>query len=94
MEHNENKFSIRWTYVKKFLDAEECFNHLEKNRYTSVATSPHTNENLCVNLLDGKYTDNRLAIWFGNEVNGLSGEVIKKVNRCVQIPIVRSSEAT
>ncbi len=85
--------SVKWTYVKKFLKTEECFNHLLKNGYTSIATSPHTNENICVNLLDGKYTDNKLAIWFGNEVNGLSEEVIKKASRCVQIPMYGMTES-
>ncbi len=85
--------SVKWTYVKKFLSTEECFNHLIKNRYTSVATSPHTNENVNINLLDGEYTDNKLAIWFGNEIQGLSDEVIKKVSRCIQIPMYGITES-
>ncbi len=33
--------AIKWSFVKKFKTTAECFEHLEKNGYTSVVTSPH-----------------------------------------------------
>ncbi len=33
--------AVKWTFVKRFDSTEECLAHLEKNRFVSVATSPH-----------------------------------------------------
>ncbi len=33
--------AIKWSFVKQFKTTAECFEHLEKNGYTSVVTSPH-----------------------------------------------------
>ena len=33
--------AVKWTFVKRFDSTEDCFNHLEKNGFASVVTSPH-----------------------------------------------------
>ena len=36
--------AVKWSYVKRFDSTEECLEHLERKRFTSVATSPHVRE--------------------------------------------------
>ncbi|MHA3913933.1 TrmH family RNA methyltransferase [Halovulum sp. GXIMD14793] len=33
--------AVKWTFVKRFNSSEECMDHLEKNGFISVVTSPH-----------------------------------------------------
>ena len=33
--------AIKWSFVKRFDSTEDCFAHLEKNRFVSIVTSPH-----------------------------------------------------
>lgn len=79
--------AIKWSYVKRFDSTEECFAHLEKNRYTSIATSPHVKgkENYILHHAD--YTCPRLAVWFGNEKRGVSDLVLERSKYCVSIPM-------
>ena len=76
----------KWVYVKHFSSASECLAHLRKNRYTVAVTSSHDKENL-VNLYEETFTQKRLAIWFGNETNGVSEEAVKGADLCIQIPM-------
>src|SRR4051812_1497203 len=34
--------AIKWSFVKKFRDTESCLDHLERNGFVSIVTSPHT----------------------------------------------------
>jgi tRNA (guanosine-2'-O-)-methyltransferase len=33
--------AIKWSFVKRFDSTEQCLDHLEKNRFISIVTSPH-----------------------------------------------------
>ncbi len=80
--------AIKWTYCRRFETTAECLAYLAKNKVTSMATSPHHvlgKEN--ISLGDGVYMDRKLAIWFGNEVHGVSAEVIAASKACIQIPM-------
>lgn len=77
--------AIKWTYVKLFQSTDACFEHLKKNKFTSIITSPHIKGKINIELKDGIFTDKKLAIWFGNETTGISDEAINKSDRCVQI---------
>ena len=77
--------AIRWSFVKTFSSTEECIEHLEKKRFTSIATSPHTKGKTNLYLQDGNYTQKRLAIWFGNEARGISDIAVESCKACVQI---------
>lgn len=77
----------KWTYVKRFDSSEECLDHLEKNRFVSVVTSPHTKGKENFILHEADYTQTRLAVWFGNEARGISDNVVDKSSFCVSIPM-------
>jgi len=65
---NETSVSaIKWSYVKRFDSTEDCFKHLKKNHYQSIATSPHVKGKTNYLLQDADFRKGRIAIWFGNE---------------------------
>lgn len=33
--------AVKWTFVKRFDSTDDCFDHLEKNKFKSIVTSPH-----------------------------------------------------
>ncbi|MBC3758528.1 RNA methyltransferase [Hyunsoonleella sp. SJ7] len=77
--------AIKWSFVKTFSSTEECIEHLEKKRFTSIATSPHTKGKTNLYLQNGNYTQKRLAVWFGNEARGISELAVENCQACVQI---------
>ena len=80
--------AIKWSFVKRFDSTESCVEHLEKNRFMSIVTSPHVKGKNNIVLHEGDYTTQiRLAVWFGNESKGISDLAIEKSEMCVSIPM-------
>jgi tRNA (guanosine-2'-O-)-methyltransferase len=79
--------AIKWSYVKRFDSTEDCLAHLEKNRFTSIVTSPHVKGKENFILHEADYTQPKLAVWFGNESRGVSDLVVEKSNACISIPM-------
>lgn len=80
--------AIKWSFVKRFDSTEECLDHLEKNRFVSVVTSPHVKGKENVILHEADYTSPpRLAVWFGNESRGISDIAVERSEFCVSIPM-------
>jgi tRNA (guanosine-2'-O-)-methyltransferase len=79
--------AIKWTFVKKFKSTEDCINHLKKNEFISMVTSPHLKGKKNIILHEGKYTRMRLAVWFGNESRGISDIAIENSIACINIPM-------
>lgn len=77
--------AVKWTFTKVFRSTEECIEHLNKNNFISIVTSPHIKGHSNVLLQDGDYTQNRLAVWFGNEGSGISDLAVSNSEACVQI---------
>ncbi len=77
--------AVKWTFIKKFKTTEECINHLEKNGFVSIVTSPHIKGKTNILLQDGDFTQKKLAIWFGNEARGISDIAVSHSAACVQI---------
>jgi tRNA (guanosine-2'-O-)-methyltransferase len=75
------------TFVKRFDSTEECLEHLEKNRFTSVVTSPHVKGKVSHVLHETDYTHPKLAVWFGNEARGVSEVVVDRSESCISIPM-------
>jgi len=80
--------AIKWSYVKTFNDTESCLQHLAKNGFVSVVTSPRTKGRKNVVLHEGDYTRfKKLAVWFGNEATGIRELGVQESALCVNIPM-------
>ena len=77
----------KWTFVKRFNSTEECIDHLEKNRFISLVTSPHIKGKDNYVLHEADYTQPKLAVWFGNESRGVSDIVVERSESCISIPM-------
>lgn len=85
-----NKISVgavKWSYVRPFKSTEDCINYLNIKKFVSVVTSPHVKGKTNVILHEGKYTQKRLAVWFGNESHGVSDAAVNHSKTCVNIPM-------
>lgn len=80
--------AVKWTFVKRFDSADECFDHLEKNRFKSIVTSPHVKGRKSIFLNEGDFTIyTKLAVWFGSEAAGISDRAVERSEMCVSIPM-------
>ncbi len=80
--------AIKWSFVKRFDSTEACLEHLQKNRFVSIVTSPHIKGMKNVVLDEADYTIyTKLAVWFGNEARGISDLAIQHSEMCVSIPM-------
>lgn len=80
--------AIKWSFVKRFDTTEECLEHLKKNRFVSIVTSPHIKGRKNAVLHEADYTAyTKLAVWFGNESRGISDLAVKHSEMCVGIPM-------
>lgn len=80
--------AIKWSFVKRFDSTESCIEHLEKNRFVSIVTSPHVKGKNNVLLDEGDYTtQTKLAVWFGRESRGISDLAVQHSEMCVSIPM-------
>ena len=77
--------AVKWTFIKKFNTTTECMDHLEKNGFVSIVTSPHIKGKTNVILQNGDFTQGKLAVWFGNEARGISDIAVSRSTACVQI---------
>ncbi|MCH8823432.1 MAG: RNA methyltransferase [Planctomycetes bacterium] len=86
--------AIKWSFVKRFDSTEACLQHLEKNQFVSIVTSPHVNGHNNFDLNEVDYTQHaKLAIWFGSESRGISDLALKRSEMCVSIPMVGMIES-
>jgi tRNA (guanosine-2'-O-)-methyltransferase len=80
--------AVKWTFVKRFDNTEECLAHLEKNRFVSIVTSPHRKGKTNTFLHEGDFTEHaKLAVWFGSETKGISDLAVERSEGCVSIPM-------
>jgi tRNA (guanosine-2'-O-)-methyltransferase len=80
--------AVKWTFVKRFDSTDECFDHLERKRFRSIATSPHVKGKASIFLHEGDYTTHtKLAVWFGSEAMGISDLAVERSEMCVCIPM-------
>ncbi len=77
--------AIKWSFVKTFESTQECIDYLNEKKFTSIVTSPHVKGRTNVILHEGNYTQNKLAVWFGNESRGISQLAVENSEACIQI---------
>ncbi len=85
-----NKISasaIKWNFVRTFSNTDDCINHLKNKKFISMVTSPHIKGKNNTILHNGKYTQKKLAVWFGNESRGISELAISNSELCINIPM-------
>lgn len=80
--------AVKWTFVKRFDSTRHCLDHLEKNHFTSVVTSPHRKSHRNEILHEADFTAyTKLAVWFGNEGRGITDEAAEASELCISIPM-------
>lgn len=80
--------AVKWMFVKRFDSTKACIQHLEKNAFVSVVTSPHVKGRTNIYLHEGDYTEHtKLAVWFGNEKHGISELAVGNSEMCISIPM-------
>ena len=73
--------TVEWKYYEKCADA---INFLKDNGYTIIAVE-QTEQSIFLNKFSFG-NNSKLAIIFGNEVNGIDEEVLKLCDSCIEIP--------
>lgn len=79
--------SNKWVFVKSFATADDCIEHLRKAKYVIAITSSHQIGKQNLNLYEENFTQNKLAVWFGNESKGVSSKAVDAADLCIQIPM-------
>jgi tRNA (guanosine-2'-O-)-methyltransferase len=80
--------AVKWTFVRRFDSTDACYDHLERNRYRSVVTSPHVKHKTSRYLHECDFTVyTKLAVWFGSEGSGISDRAVERSEMCVSIPM-------
>ncbi len=73
--------TVQWKYFENTIDAIHL---LKKSNYKIIAIE-QAKESIMLNEAEIKL-DEKLAFIFGNEVNGVSEEVMKNIDECIEIP--------
>ena len=73
--------SIDWLYVENIADAILA---LKQDGYQIIAIEQASNSQMLNSFLPDK--DQKFALIFGNEVNGISDEAMKMSDICIEIP--------
>jgi tRNA (guanosine-2'-O-)-methyltransferase len=85
--------SSKWLTMHKYNELEQntvaCFDSLREKGYQIVATTPHENEV----TLDDLPIDNKTALVFGTELNGLSDVAMANADAFVKIPMYGFTES-
>lgn len=99
---NEFKFEInhdialgssKWITMKKYDNSKNntqlCIENLKKSGYKIIATTPHKDK--C--LIEELPLDNKIALFFGTEKDGVSKHVIDNADGFVKIPMYGFTES-
>ena len=79
----------QWVDVHRYSTTEDCIKTLREKGYKIIATTPHNDS--C--LLDDFKIDDKVALFFGTEKDGLSDEVIKQADGYLKIPMIGFTES-
>ncbi|MBU0695834.1 MAG: TrmH family RNA methyltransferase [Bacteroidetes bacterium] len=73
--------SIEWKYFENVIDA---VNHLKENHFKIIAIEQAESSISLSDFIPKK--NDKYAFFFGNEVNGVSEEVMQNIDSCIEIP--------
>lgn len=80
--------SVAWQYFKH---SEEAINWLKNNNYLTLAVEQAENSQSLEQY--NPQQEQKYALIFGNEVKGVSDEVMHKVDSCLEIPQIGSKHS-
>lgn len=79
----------KWVDVIRHDSSKNCLQHLRNEGYKIIATTPHKND---CSLTDFKI-DEKIALFFGTERDGLSAEVMNNADGFLKIEMVGFTES-
>ena len=79
----------KWVDINAFDSISGCIDSLKAKGYQIIATTPHEND--C--LMDDFDISKPSALFFGTERDGLSEEILQKVDGFLKIPMVGFTES-
>ena len=74
----------KWVTFKTFRTVKACVRDLRKKKYILIGT---TLQSTSKSLFKESFKERNIALWFGNESEGLSPGAIAALNRSIQIPM-------
>lgn len=79
----------QWVDVHRYRNTTSCIETLKSKGYRIIATTPH-NDSV---LLPDFNIDNKIALFFGTERNGLTPEVLDRADGFLKIPMKGFTES-
>jgi tRNA (guanosine-2'-O-)-methyltransferase len=79
----------KWVDIERYTTVKSCIHNLRGNGYKIIATTPNNDSTL---LEDFKLED-KVALFFGTEKEGLSPEVLEQADGTLKIPMSGFSES-
>lgn len=79
----------KWVDVHRHKDVQTCMENLRSAGYKIVATTPHSESS----NLESFPLDQKTALFFGTEKDGLSPEVMERADAYLTIPMVGFTES-
>jgi tRNA (guanosine-2'-O-)-methyltransferase len=79
----------KWVDVRRYHNTKDCITNLKQQGYQIIATTPHNDST----LLPEFYPEQKSAIFFGTEKEGLSDVVMHQADGFLKIPMVGFSES-
>ncbi|MDA3862711.1 MAG: RNA methyltransferase, partial [Deltaproteobacteria bacterium] len=87
----------KWIDITEFSTVSRCYEHLTKNGFTQVPTLPPSPRCLQGSIITEDFKnispDFPLAIWFGNERDGLTADTLKLFDSAITIPMTGFSQS-
>ncbi len=85
--------AVQHAHITRFDSTEACMQHLSVNGFTSVGTSPESSQKRSYLLHKSDLTAPKLAIWFGDEANGLTTTALNECDYCLTIEMSGNVES-
>ena len=79
----------KWVDVNHYNSSNDCIQNLRNQGYKIIATTPHTNT--C--MLDDFEIDEKVALFFGTERDGLSKKAMDQADGFLKIPMLGFTES-
>jgi tRNA (guanosine-2'-O-)-methyltransferase len=89
LDKNISMGAQQWVDVHRYKDTKSCINTLRKMGYKIIATTPHDDSV----LLPDFPIDEKVALFFGTERDGLSTEVLNEADGFLKIPMKGFTES-